>query len=156
MWCAACACVCVCVAECSKVCIVRSDAVWLAVTFPARAPQELSGSNLSPRASPPGQSTKVWACSRRNRNRRHQAIHGNLKVVVANISSVSNLRLAVASGPDVAVLQELWATKEAIEAEAKEHGYVVAVVAGSPGRAVASRCRCWSRASTASRQPQQR
>ena len=54
---------------------------------------------------------KVWALSRRVRNRIQKAMRGNLKVTVANITAVSNLRLVVSDDPDVILVQELWATK---------------------------------------------
>ncbi len=46
-------------------------------------------------------------------------------------SWLSNLRLAVRSQPDAALLQELCATTEDIRKEAKEHGYVAATAEGS-------------------------
>ncbi len=75
---------------------------------------------------------KVRAVSRVQRNRLHRAMHGNIKVVVTNISSISNLHLAVYSNPDVALLQDLRATREEVEAEAKKHDYVAAIAEGSP------------------------
>ena len=71
-----------------------------------------------------------WASSRKARNRRSRALHGNIKVVVANVGDLSNLRLAVRSEPDVALVQELWATADEIRKVAKELGYVAAVAAG--------------------------
>ena len=59
-------------------------------------------------------------------------MHGNPTVVVANIGALSNLRLAIKSKPDVAVLQELWATAAEVRQAAKEHGYEAACAAGSP------------------------
>ncbi len=56
--------------------------------------------------------------SRKLRNRRSRALHGNIKVVAASIGAVSNLRLAVRSQPDVALVQELWATTEEVRKEA--------------------------------------
>ena len=64
---------------------------------------------------------------RKNRNRQRRALHGNLRVVVANITALSNLRLALAGGPDVALLQEVRATKKELLAEAKLLGYMAAV-----------------------------
>ena len=52
-------------------------------------------------------------------------------MVVANVGALSNLRLAVRSQPDVALLQELWASADDIRKEAKEHGYVAATAEGS-------------------------
>ena len=59
-----------------------------------------------------------------------RSLHGNIRVVVANIGGLSNMGLAVREGPDVALLQELWASAEDIRAEAKRHGYVAAVADG--------------------------
>ena len=70
--------------------------------------------------------------SRRRRNRLHKALHGNPAVVVANIGALSNLRLAIRSKPDVALLQELWATAAEIRQAAKEHGYEAACAEGNP------------------------
>ena len=70
---------------------------------------------------------RVWAASRKDRSRQHRALHGNLKVVVVNITALSNLRLALAGGPDVALLQEVRATKQELLAEAKVLGYMAAV-----------------------------
>ena len=53
----------------------------------------------------------VWAVSRRWRNRLHRALHGNIQLVVANVTALSNLRLALAGEPDEVVPQELWATR---------------------------------------------
>ena len=53
----------------------------------------------------------AWCHSRKRRNCRHRAEHGNLKVVVANVTALSNLHLALVGQPDVALVQELWATK---------------------------------------------
>ncbi len=44
--------------------------------------------------------------------------------------ALSNLRLAVRSQPDVALVQELWATADEVRKEAKEFGYVAAVAEG--------------------------
>ncbi len=55
------------------------------------------------------------------------------KVVVANVGALSKLRLAVRSQPDVALLQELWATSEEVRKEATEFGYVAAKAEGSNG-----------------------
>ena len=74
---------------------------------------------------------KRWAPGRKDRNRRSRALHGNIKVVVANVGALSNLRLAVRSQPDVALLQELWATADEVRKEAKEFGYVAATAEGS-------------------------
>ena len=71
------------------------------------------------------------AFSRKVRNRRSRALRGNIKAVVANVGALSNLRLAVRSEPDVALVQELWATADEIRKVAKELGYVAAVAAGS-------------------------
>ena len=60
--------------------------------------------------------------SRRDRNRLNRALHGSIKMVVGNIGGLSNLGLAVKGGPEVALLQELWAPAEAIKAEAKKFG----------------------------------
>ena len=68
----------------------------------------------------------VWALSRRVRNRIQKAMRGNLKVTVANITALSNLRLVVGDDPDVILVQELWATKLQVEQAAKEFGYVAA------------------------------
>jgi hypothetical protein len=75
---------------------------------------------------------RQWAPSRRQRNKQHRALHGNPKVVVANVGALSNLRLAVKSEPEVALLQELWASKEEIQSAAKELGYVAACAEGNP------------------------
>ncbi len=69
----------------------------------------------------------AWVPSRKLRNRRHRAEHGNFKVVVANVTALNNLRLAFAGEPDVALVQELWASKGEVAAEAKRLGYAVAV-----------------------------
>ena len=58
---------------------------------------------------------KVWARSRRVRNRIQKAMRGNLKVTVAHITALSNLRLVVSDDPDVILVQELWATKLQVE-----------------------------------------
>ena len=42
---------------------------------------------------------RIWAASRKDRSRQHRALHGNLKVVMVNITALSNLRLALAGGP---------------------------------------------------------
>ena len=65
--------------------------------------------------------------SRRWRNRLHKALHGNIQVVVANVTALSNLRLALAGEPDEVVPQELWATRLQVEAEARLFGYAAAV-----------------------------
>ena len=52
--------------------------------------------------------------------------------MVANVGALSNLRLAVKSEPEVALLQELWASKEEIQSAAKELGYVAACAEGNP------------------------
>jgi hypothetical protein len=52
-------------------------------------------------------------------------------VVVSNIGALSNLGLAVRGKPEVALLQELWASAADITAEAKKHGYVAAVAEGA-------------------------
>ena len=80
----------------------------------------------------PVQWCRVWVASRRRRNRLHKALHGNPAVVVANIGALSNLRLAIRSKPDVALLQELWATAAEIRQAAKEHGYETACAEGDP------------------------
>jgi hypothetical protein len=80
----------------------------------------------------PVQWCRVWVASRRRRNRLHKALHGNPAVVVANIGAFSNLRLAVKSKPDVALLQERWATAAEVRQEAKEHGYEAASAEGNP------------------------
>ena len=46
---------------------------------------------------------------------------------MVNITALSNLRLALAGGPDVALLQEVRATKQELLAEAKVLGYMAAV-----------------------------
>jgi hypothetical protein len=69
----------------------------------------------------------VWAESRKDCNKHHRALRGNLKVVTANITALSNLRLALAGGPDVALVQEVRATKQELLAEAKALGYMAAV-----------------------------
>jgi len=73
-----------------------------------------------------------WWESRRDCNRRNRALHGNRQVgvVVANITALSNLRLALVGEPDVALLQEVRATKAALRAEAKKFGYVAVVGGG--------------------------
>ena len=73
---------------------------------------------------------KSWALSRRVRNRIQKAMRGNLKVTVANITALSNLRLVVSDDPDVILVQELWATKLQVEQAAKEFGYAAAVGPG--------------------------
>ena len=45
------------------------------------------------------------AIGRLQRNRLRKVTRGNLKVAVANFSSLSNVHLAVCSNPDVALLQ---------------------------------------------------
>ena len=74
----------------------------------------------------------VWAPSRKKKNQLFKALHGNPAVVVANIGALSNLHLAVKSKPDVALVQELWASAGEIRKAAKEHGYEAACAAGSP------------------------
>ena len=59
-----------------------------------------------------------------------RSLHGNIRVVVANIGGLSNMGFAVREGADVALLQELWASAKDIRAEAKRHGYVAAVADG--------------------------
>ena len=66
--------------------------------------------SFGPVAERPMQGCRARAASRRRRNRLHRALHGNPAVAVANVGALSNLRLAVRSRPDVALLQELWAT----------------------------------------------
>ena len=78
------------------------------------------------------QCCRVWVASRRRRNRLHKTLRGNPAVVVANIGALSNLRLAIKSKPDVALLQELWATAAEVRQEAKEHGYEAACAEGNP------------------------
>ena len=68
----------------------------------------------------------VWAVSRRWRNRLHRALHSNIQLVVANVTALSNLRLALAGEPDVVVAQELLATRLQVEAEARLFGYAAA------------------------------
>ena len=75
---------------------------------------------------------RVWVASRRRRNKPHKALHGNPTVVVVNIGALSNLRLAVRSKPDVALLQELWATAAEVRQEAKQQGYEAACAEGNP------------------------
>ena len=70
---------------------------------------------------------RFWSASRKDRNRQHRALHCNLKVVVVNITALSSLRLALAGEPDVALVQEVRATKQELLAEAKALGYMVAV-----------------------------
>ena len=72
-----------------------------------------------------------WAPSRKSCNRLARALRGNIKVVVANVGALSNLHLAVRTAPDVALVQELWASASDIRTKAKELGYVAAVAAGS-------------------------
>ncbi len=76
------------------------------------------------------QPTAAWAVSRRRRSRLRRSLRGNIRNVVANIGGLSNLGDAVRDGPDVALLQELWASAENIRAEAKKRGYVAAVADG--------------------------
>ncbi len=71
-----------------------------------------------------------WWVPRKVRNKQWKALHGNVKVVVANIGALSNLRLAVRTDPDVVVVQELRASKEAVEKAAKELGLVAACAKG--------------------------
>jgi endonuclease/exonuclease/phosphatase (EEP) superfamily protein YafD len=68
-----------------------------------------------------------WAKSRKDRNQQHRSLHGNLQVVVANVTALSNLRLALASKPDVALLCEVRASRSQLLAEAKKFGYTAAV-----------------------------
>ncbi len=70
--------------------------------------------------------------SRKPRNRRHRSEHGNLKVVVANITALSNLKLALVGEPDVALGQEPWASRSEVAAEAKRLGYTAAMGAEEP------------------------
>ena len=51
---------------------------------------------------------------------------------MANITALSNLRLALAERPDVLLAQELWASKAQVKAEAKSFGYAVAVSMEEP------------------------
>ncbi len=87
---------------------------------------------FGPVAERPMQGCRAWAASCRRRNRLHRAFHGNPAVVVANVGALSNLRVAVRSRPDVALLQELWATAAEVRKEAKEHGYETACAEGDP------------------------
>ena len=75
---------------------------------------------------------KVWAGSRKKRSRARRALHGNIKVVVANASGLSNLHLAPPFDPDVALVQELWTTREEVHAATKQLGYVVAAAEVDP------------------------
>jgi hypothetical protein len=87
---------------------------------------------FGPEVQWPLQCCRVLAASRRRRNRLRKALHGNPAVVVANIGALSNLRLAVRSRPDVALLQELWATAAEVRQEAKERGFEAACAEGNP------------------------
>ena len=71
-------------------------------SWPALSP--LSGRRSPPRAA--------RACSRKENNRRQRALHGNIHLVVANITALSKMRLALAERPDVLLAQELWASRE--------------------------------------------
>ena len=57
-------------------------------------------------------------------------MHGNIHIVVANVGALSNVQLAVRTKPEVALLQELWASREEICSEAKRLGYVAACAEG--------------------------
>ena len=57
---------------------------------------------------------KRWAPSRKTCNRRAKAVRGNIRVILANVGALSNLHLAVRTGPDVCLAQELWATAEEV------------------------------------------
>ncbi len=74
---------------------------------------------------------KVWATSQRKAHRLYRALLGNVKDV-AKLSCLSNVHLALRSNPDVALLQELGASREEVQAAAKRHGYVVAAAEGEP------------------------
>ena len=91
-------------------------------SWPALSP--LSGRRSPPRAA--------RACSRKENNRRQRALHGNIHLVIANITALGNLRLALAERPDVLLAQELWASREQVKAEAKAFGYSVAVSREEP------------------------
>jgi hypothetical protein len=71
------------------------------------------------------------AVSRKVPHRRSRGQRGNIKVVVANPGALSSLHLAVRSDPEVALVQELWASADEIRREAKKFSFVAAVAAGS-------------------------
>ena len=66
------------------------------------------------------------------RNRWHHALHGDIQVVVANITALNNLRLALAERPEVLLAQKLWASRLQVEAEAGTFGYGLAVSREEP------------------------
>ena len=80
----------------------------------------------------PGLRCRAWIPSRRVRNKLFKALHGNIAMVVANVGALSNLCLAVRSKPDVAQVQELWATVAEVRRAANELGYEAACAAGDP------------------------
>ena len=63
-----------------------------------------------------------WFLARKVCNWMWKSMHGNIHIVVANVGALSNVQLAVRSKPEVALLQELWASSEEIRSEAKRLG----------------------------------
>ena len=95
-----------------------------------RAEQRSGATVFGPRRCEPAHCKAwrlCWAKSRKDRNQQHRSLHGNLQVVVANVTALSNLRLALASKPDVALLCEVRASRSQLLAEAKKFGYTAAV-----------------------------
>ena len=80
-----------------------------------------------------GSCSDVWFVPRKVANRRWRSLHGNIlntNIVVANVGALSNMQLALRTKPEVALLQELWASSEEVRSEAKRLGYVVACAKG--------------------------
>ena len=65
--------------------------------------------------------------SRKWRNWRHRDLQGNIQLVVAKLTALSDLMLARAGEPDVVLAQESCATRLEVEAEARFSGYAAAV-----------------------------
>jgi hypothetical protein len=65
--------------------------------------------------------------SRKWRNWRHRDLQGNIQLVVAKLTALSDLMLARAGEPDVVLAQESCATQLEVEAEARFSGYAAAV-----------------------------
>ena len=111
-----------------------------------RAEQRSGATVFGPRRCEPAHCKAwrlCWAKSRKDRNQQHRSLHGNLQVVVANVTALSNLRLALASKPDVALLCEVRASRSQLLAEAKKFGYTAAV--GGDGFALLRCCSCRAR-----------
>ena len=73
-------------------------------------------------------------------------MRGNIKVVVANITALSNLKLALVGEPDVALAQEPRACMSEVAAESERVGFAVAMARSraslrcSSDQAVGSSC----------------